>query len=46
MTKVNADAKPTDFTRPANIVEKNICMESGKSASDLCALDPRGQNAN
>jgi len=45
MTKVHAEVKPTEFTRPPKIVEKTICMESGQSVSDLCALDQRGQNA-
>jgi len=45
MTKVLADAKPTEFTRPPKIVEKNICYESGKTPTELCADDPRGSNA-
>ncbi|WP_271628900.1 transglycosylase domain-containing protein [Caldicellulosiruptor sp. DIB 104C] len=32
----------TQFTRPAGIVEKYVCKESGKLATELCKQDPRG----
>jgi len=31
-----------EFPRPAGIVEKYVCKESGKLATDLCRQDPRG----
>jgi Membrane carboxypeptidase/penicillin-binding protein len=43
MTKVLANAKPEEFTRPSKIVEKNICLESGKLATEYCVLGTKGQ---
>ncbi|MEZ0537159.1 transglycosylase domain-containing protein [Caldicellulosiruptoraceae bacterium PP1] len=30
------------FTKPSGIVEKYICLDSGKLATELCKKDPRG----
>lgn len=43
MTQIHKDLKPVDFERPQGIVEKNFCLKSGKVATELCPLDPRGQ---
>lgn len=45
MTKVHKDLAPKEFERPSGIVEKNICIESGKVPGPLCDKDPRGQEA-
>ena len=43
MKKVHAGLAKKDFAAPpAGIVQKNICIYSGKIATDLCAQDPRG----
>lgn len=43
MKKVHAGLAKKDFAPPpAGIVQKNICIYSGKIATDLCAHDPRG----
>ncbi len=43
MKKVHADLPKKDFAAPpAGIVQKRICIYSGKIATDLCAHDPRG----
>lgn len=43
MKKVHAGLPQKDFAAPpAGIVKKNICIYSGKIATDLCAHDPRG----
>lgn len=46
MTKVYQELKPEKaefFTEtPPNIVTRNICMDSGKIATDLCKNDQRG----
>jgi len=44
MTKIHEDLEPTEFfsTIPPKIVSREICMDSGKLATDLCRRDPRG----
>jgi len=43
MQKVHKDLPDKDFDeKPADIVEKKICIYSGKIATDLCEKDPRG----
>ncbi|MCX8132041.1 MAG: PBP1A family penicillin-binding protein [Clostridia bacterium] len=32
---------PKDFTMPAGVVKKPVCIYSGKTPTDLCAKDPR-----
>lgn len=34
------EAKP--FTKPSGIVTAEVCMDSGKSPTELCSQDPRG----
>lgn len=42
MEDIHKDLKVKDFERPGGLVSVNICKESGKRPSELCALDPRG----
>lgn len=42
MTRVHKNLSPAEFERPSGIVEKNICIESGKVPGNLCINDPRG----
>lgn len=44
MTKIHENLEPAQFfdNTPPNIVTRNICMDSGKIATDLCKSDPRG----
>jgi penicillin-binding protein 1A len=46
MKKVHKGLEYKDFEKPATgIVQKTICIYSGKIATDLCAKDPRGKGA-
>ncbi len=44
MTKIHEGLEPVQFfdKTPPNIVTRNICMDSGKIATELCKKDPRG----
>jgi len=42
MQKIHEGLPQKDFERPDGIVERKICIYSGKIATDLCAKDPRG----
>ena len=42
MLRVHEGYSAKDFKAPDNIVYVNICTKSGKLATELCALDPRG----
>jgi len=42
MEQIHADLEDKDFPRPDGIVSANICTESGKLATSICANDPRG----
>lgn len=42
MSKVHKNLEKKDFVQPPGIVKKTICIYSGKIATPLCALDPRG----
>lgn len=42
MANVHKNLKPKDFPAVTGLVKKTICIYSGKIASHLCALDPRG----
>lgn len=42
MEKVHENLEPIQFTEPQGIVKKDICIYSGKVATDLCSHDPRG----
>lgn len=42
MQKVHKNLQPKDFPAVGGIVQKTICIYSGKIATPLCALDPRG----
>lgn len=42
MSRIHKKLEKKDFAIPKNIVKKRICIYSGKIASPLCALDPRG----
>lgn len=44
MQRIHKDIKPVDFTEPAGLVKKTVCIYSGKVPSDLCAHDPRGNS--
>ncbi len=42
MDKIHEDLEPVEFERPTTgLVEREVCIYSGKSPSDLCYLDPR-----
>lgn len=42
MQDIHKDLKRKEFDRPDGLVTLDICTESGKRPSELCALDPRG----
>ena len=42
MANVHKNLKPRDFPVVTGMVKKTICIYSGKMATRLCALDPRG----
>lgn len=44
MTKIHEELEPIPFfsSVPPKIVTRQICMDSGKLATDLCKHDPRG----
>ena len=42
MLKVHEGLPNKDFTRPDGIVEREICLDSGLLATDLCKADKRG----
>ena len=42
MLKVHEGLANKDFTRPDGIVERDICLDSGLLATDLCKADKRG----
>lgn len=43
MTRFHEDKESiTSFEMPPNIVKANVCSQSGKLATELCTLDPRG----
>lgn len=42
MQEVHKDLPRKDFERPDGLVSVEICTESGKRPSELCALDQRG----
>lgn len=42
MEKAHNNFEVKEIDRPNGIVEEQICMDSGKLASDLCHKDPRG----
>jgi len=42
MDKIHENLEPIEFERPTTgLVEREVCIYSGKSPSDLCYLDPR-----
>ncbi len=46
MQKVHEDLPQKEFNEmPSGVVKKEICIYSGKIATDLCRRDPRGKNA-
>jgi len=45
MEKVHENLEPKAFNKPTTgIVQRKICIYSGKTPTDLCALDPRTTN--
>ncbi len=42
MSRVHEGYSAKDFSVPDNLVYVDICTKSGKLATELCALDPRG----
>lgn len=42
MSEVHKGLPNKDFERPSGFVEREICTVSGKLATDICRLDPRG----
>lgn len=42
MSKIHKDLPVKSFETPGGLVSVDICTESGKRPSELCALDPRG----
>lgn len=42
MAEVHRDYEPKGFEAPDGFVKRNICIESGQLATDLCTQDPRG----
>jgi penicillin-binding protein 1A len=42
MTSIHKDLKTRKFEMPSGLVSVEICTESGKRPSELCALDQRG----
>ncbi|MCX7708323.1 MAG: PBP1A family penicillin-binding protein [Clostridia bacterium] len=44
MERVHKNLKPVDFAEPAGLVKKTVCIYSGKTPTDLCSKDPRGNS--
>lgn len=42
MNKTHKNLPYKDYSRPEGIVEREICIDSGKLPGDLCRHDPRG----
>jgi penicillin-binding protein 1A len=42
MEKLHENKEPKQFTPSAGVVQKKICIYSGKVATELCSQDPRG----
>jgi penicillin-binding protein 1A len=42
MSEIHKDIEPKEFSISSNLVQKKVCIFSGKIASPLCAKDPRG----
>ena len=42
MTRIHENYENKDFTRPDNIISREVCAISGKIPTDLCERDPRG----
>ncbi|NBG88972.1 transglycosylase domain-containing protein [Isachenkonia alkalipeptolytica] len=42
MTRIHEDYENKDFTRPDNIISREVCAISGKIPTELCERDPRG----
>lgn len=42
MNKIHENLEPVEFTKASNLVEKEVCIYSGKIPTDLCRNDPRG----
>lgn len=42
MTNIHEGYEPKNFTKPDNMVTKQVCKISGKLATELCSRDPRG----
>ena len=42
MANVHKNLKPKDFPEVTGLVKKTICIYSGKIATPICSLDPRG----
>ncbi len=42
MSDIHSGYEPKNFSKPDNIVTKQVCKISGKLATELCSRDPRG----
>ena len=42
MAKIHEDLAPAKFTKPANVVEVEVCKDSGLLPTELCKNDKRG----
>lgn len=42
MKVAHEDLEVKSFTKPSGIVSAQVCLDSGKAPTELCALDPRG----
>ncbi|KNY27131.1 transglycosylase domain-containing protein [Pseudobacteroides cellulosolvens] len=42
MEKAHANLKPKEFKQSTAVIKRTVCRYSGKTPSDLCARDPRG----
>lgn len=42
MEKAHANLKPKEFKQSTAVIKRAVCKYSGKTPSDLCARDPRG----
>lgn len=42
MEKAHNGLEAAQFQKPSNIVTKTICIDSGKTPTELCSRDPRG----
>jgi len=42
MKEVHSELSPKSFDVPQGLVTKQICIDSGKLATELCSRDPRG----